>query len=246
MPKRLLALAVIVLPLTFVAAALAAPPTNEVTVVVDAVADDAEICADFGLTIRFVENGSFKIRTFYDREGNVVKTILSNFDQRFTSTASASGKTLSTNYPLVFITGGDDADIRVGLRTRTTFRGGSSAARRRTPHLRRKRRPRLRGWPARAPQWERRRLLRVLRLVDPDDAHRDERGQEPPLIYSSGCHSPLPCHPFAPAPVGRVCLPAQSKISAPRRSASASPDRVARSTMSAYISVRRITKKSSR
>jgi hypothetical protein len=116
MPKRLLALALIVLPLTFVAAALAAPPTNEVTVVVDAVADDAEICADFGLTIRFVENGSFKVRTFYDREGNIVKTILSNFNQRFTSTASANGKTLSTNYPLVFITDDDGADIRVGLR----------------------------------------------------------------------------------------------------------------------------------
>ena len=84
--------------------------------VVDAVADDAEICAEFGLTIRFVENGSFKIRTFYDREGNVVKTILSNFNQRFTSTASANGKTLSTNYPLVFITDSDDADIRAGLR----------------------------------------------------------------------------------------------------------------------------------
>ena len=116
MPKRLLALVVIVLPLAFVAAAIAAPPTNEVTVVVDAVTDDAEICADFGLTIRFVENGSFKIRTFYDREGNVVKTILSNSSVRFTSTASANGKTLSTNYPLVFITDEEDADIRVGLR----------------------------------------------------------------------------------------------------------------------------------
>ena len=52
----------------------------------------------------------------YDREGNIVKTILSNFNQRYTSTASANGKTLSTNDPLVFITRGDDADIRVGLR----------------------------------------------------------------------------------------------------------------------------------
>ena len=48
MPKRLLVLALIVLPLAFAAAALAAPPTNEVTVVVDAVAVDTEICADFG------------------------------------------------------------------------------------------------------------------------------------------------------------------------------------------------------
>jgi len=34
MPKRLLALALIVLPLAFAAAPLAAPPTNEVTVIV--------------------------------------------------------------------------------------------------------------------------------------------------------------------------------------------------------------------
>jgi hypothetical protein len=85
-------------------------------VIVDAVTVDTEICADFGFAVEFVENGAFKIRTFYDREGNIVKTILSNFNQRYTSTASANGKTLSTNYPLVFITRGDDADIRVGLR----------------------------------------------------------------------------------------------------------------------------------
>ena len=116
MPKRFLALALIVLPLSFAAAAPAAPPTNEVTVIVDNVAEDTEICADFGFSVIFVENGTFKTRTFYDREGNIVKTILSNFNVRYTSTASANGKTLSTNYPLVFITRGDDADIRVGLR----------------------------------------------------------------------------------------------------------------------------------
>jgi hypothetical protein len=116
MPKRLLALALIVLPLAFAAAPLAAPPTNEVTVIVDAVTVDTKICADFGFAVEFVENGTFKTRTFYDREGNIVKTILSNSNVRYTSTASANGKTLSTNYPLVFITRGDDADIRVGLR----------------------------------------------------------------------------------------------------------------------------------
>ena len=35
---------------------------------------------------------------------------------RYISTASANGKTLSTNYPLVFITYARCADIRVGLR----------------------------------------------------------------------------------------------------------------------------------
>ena len=81
----------------------------------NAVTVDEDICADFGFDVTFVENGTFKTRTFYDREGNEVKTILSNFDVRFTSTATANGKTLSTNYPLVFITR-DGADIRVGLR----------------------------------------------------------------------------------------------------------------------------------
>ena len=64
----------------------------------------------------FVENGTFKVKTYYDDEENEVKTILTNSNVRFASTASANGKTLSTNYPLVFITRGDDADIRVGLR----------------------------------------------------------------------------------------------------------------------------------
>jgi hypothetical protein len=82
---------------------------------VDSVTVDSDICADFGFDVTFVENGTFKTTTFYDSEGNVVKSILSNFDVRYTSTATANGKTLSTNYPLVFITY-TDADIRVGLR----------------------------------------------------------------------------------------------------------------------------------
>ena len=112
----------LVLPLVFAAAALAVPPTNEVTTVVNAVTVDEDICADFGFDVTFVENGTFKTRTFYDREGNEVKTILSNFDVRFTSTATANGKTLSTNYPLVFIT----AMVRTSgldFATPTTFHG---------------------------------------------------------------------------------------------------------------------------
>jgi hypothetical protein len=115
MRKWSLALALIVLPLAFAGAALAVPPTTEVTTIVDSVTVDSDICADFGFDVTFVENGTFKTTTFYDSEGNVVKSILSNFDVRYTSTATANGKTLSTNYPLVFITY-TDADIRVGLR----------------------------------------------------------------------------------------------------------------------------------
>jgi hypothetical protein len=112
MRKWFLALALVVLPLVFSAAALAAPPTTEVTVVVNDETVDSDIC-DFDVT--FVENGTFKTKTYYDGERNIVKTILTNSNVRFTSTATANGKTLSTNYPLVFITY-SDADIRVGLR----------------------------------------------------------------------------------------------------------------------------------
>ncbi len=112
MRKWFLALALIVLPLVFAAAALAAPPTTEVTTIVDSITVDSDIC-DFDVT--FVENGTFKTKTYYDREGNEVKTILTNSNVRFTSTASANGKTLSTNYPLVFITYAD-REVRVGLR----------------------------------------------------------------------------------------------------------------------------------
>jgi hypothetical protein len=115
MRRWLLAFALIVLPLAFAGPALAVPPTNEVTTIVDSVTVDSDICAEFGFDVTFVENGTFKTRTFYDREGNTVKSVLSNFDVRYTSTATANEKTLSTNYPLVFITY-TDADIRVGLR----------------------------------------------------------------------------------------------------------------------------------
>ncbi len=112
MRKWFLALALIVLSLVFAAAALAIPPTTEVDVVVNDVSVDSDICA---FDVTFVENGTFKTKTYYDSEGNEVKTILTNSSVRFTSTASANGKTLLTNYPLVFITRGD-GDIRVGLR----------------------------------------------------------------------------------------------------------------------------------
>ena len=64
---------------------------------------------------RSSRTGPSKPRPSYDGEGNTVKSILTNYGVRYRSTATANGKTLSTNYPLVFITY-TDADIRVGLR----------------------------------------------------------------------------------------------------------------------------------
>ncbi len=116
MPKRLLALALIVLPLAFAAAALAAPPTNEVTVVVDAVADDTEICADFGLPSSSSRTARSRPGPSTTAKGTSSRPSSATSTRDSLSTASANGKTLSTNYPLVFITRGDDADIRVGLR----------------------------------------------------------------------------------------------------------------------------------
>jgi hypothetical protein len=122
MRRWFLALTLVVLPLVFTTAAVAVPPTNVVTTNVNQVEVDEDICADYGFDVTFVENGTFKTRTFYDREGNEVKTILSNFSVRYNATATANGKTLSTNYPLVFITR-DGADIRVGLRNAYHVRG---------------------------------------------------------------------------------------------------------------------------
>ena len=165
----------LVLPLVFAAAALAVPPTNEVTTVVNAVTVDEDICADFGFDVTFVENGTFKTRTFYDREGNEVKTILSNFDVRFTSTATANGKTLSTNYPLVFIT----AMVRTSgldFATPTTF-PGRGCPRCWASHPRRSWQRRVRGRPARPSQRVGRRVLRLLRAVRPRVGRR--RGSPP-------------------------------------------------------------------
>ena len=105
----------VLLPLVFAAPALAVPPTTEVTVVElgDFAAVNTELC---GFPIAFDESGSFKVKTFYDAEENPVRTILTNFKDRYTATATANGKTLSTNYPLAVITYGEDLRLELGLR----------------------------------------------------------------------------------------------------------------------------------
>ena len=45
-----------------------------------------------------------------------MRTILTNFKDRYTATATANGKTLSTNYPLAVITYGEDLRLELGLR----------------------------------------------------------------------------------------------------------------------------------
>ncbi len=101
MRKPVLALALLVLPFAFAAPALAAPPTTEVFTIVNSSYTNTALC---GFTVTFTDNGLFKITTYYDRDGNPVKSILTNYKSRFTETATANGKTLVANYPLVSIT----------------------------------------------------------------------------------------------------------------------------------------------
>ena len=116
-------LGAVLLPLVFAAPALAVPPTTEVTVVEvgDFTSVDTELC---GFPITFDESGSFKVKTFYDREGNPVRTILTNFNQRYNATATANGKTLATNYPLTIHTSFEDGeeDLRVEVGLRNAYR----------------------------------------------------------------------------------------------------------------------------
>jgi hypothetical protein len=100
---RRLLISSVLLPFAFAAPALAVPPTTEVTEVElgDFASVNTELC---GFPIAFDESGSFKVKTFYDAEGNPVRTILTNFNQRYNATATANGKTLTTNYPLTIPT----------------------------------------------------------------------------------------------------------------------------------------------
>jgi len=109
----LLVLAILVLPLALAVPALAVPPTTEVSVENDSF-DDTDLC---GFPITFTDSGTFKTTTFYDRAGNEVKSILTNYRDRFIETATANGKTLTTNYPTVFITAFPSEDfVSHGLR----------------------------------------------------------------------------------------------------------------------------------
>jgi hypothetical protein len=108
----LLVLVILVLPLALAAPVLAVPPF-EVTVE-NTTYDDTELCA---FPITFTDSGTFKTTTYYDRAGNPVKSILTNYRDRFIETATANGKTLTTNYPTVFITAlPSEAYVQLGLR----------------------------------------------------------------------------------------------------------------------------------
>ena len=68
-----LAMLAMLLSFVNVSPALAEQPSTEVTVVVDYTYTDSALC---GFPIVYTENGTFKIKTYYDSEGNPVKLIL--------------------------------------------------------------------------------------------------------------------------------------------------------------------------
>ena len=118
--RPVLVLLMLVLPLALAAPVLAARPTTEV-VTEDTSSVDTELC---GFPITFHDSGTYKVTTFYDKAGNPVKSILTNFNDRFVETATANGKTLIANYPTVFITAlPSEAYVQLGLRANYTVPG---------------------------------------------------------------------------------------------------------------------------
>jgi len=118
----LVALAVTALP----ASAAHPRPTTEVTTIDHETMVDSTLC---GFPITFTQNGNFKITTFYDDQGNPTKDILSNYNSRFTETATANGKSLVTNFPAVYITTyPSGAFVQVGLRAQYTVPGAGVVA----------------------------------------------------------------------------------------------------------------------
>jgi hypothetical protein len=115
MHNRLLTLSFIVLPLTLAATASAAPTTTEVFTIENFTYVNEDMCGP-DLDITFAENGSFKITTFYDDQGNPLKTILTSFNERYTASATASGRALLTNNPLVAIRDKNGNQLFLGLR----------------------------------------------------------------------------------------------------------------------------------
>jgi hypothetical protein len=119
--KRALILSFVVLPLVFATPTLAVPPTTEVVTIEDFTFVDTELC---GFPITFTESGTFKVTTFYDAEGNPVRTVLTNFNERYVATATANEKTLTTNYPLAIITSFEaGAVLELGLQNAYTVPG---------------------------------------------------------------------------------------------------------------------------
>ena len=104
MHRRLLLLVLFVLPLALAAPAQAAAPTRVVTTQTNLTFVDTDLCA---FPITFVENGTYKTTTYYNSQGIPLRSVITN-QRRYVATATANGRTLLTNYPLVIRTTFED------------------------------------------------------------------------------------------------------------------------------------------
>lgn len=112
MHRRLLFLVLFVLPLASAAPAQAIAPTRVVTTQIDLTFVDTDLC---GFPITFVENGTYKTTTYYNSQGTPLRTVITN-QRRYVATATANGRTLLTNYPLVIrTTFADNTRTELGL-----------------------------------------------------------------------------------------------------------------------------------
>jgi hypothetical protein len=102
----LAAAAPILLALCFAASAGATPPTSAI-IEADPTPYSEDFCGPDAVS--FVDSGSFKYTVFYDDDGNPVRALSTNYRERYTVTASANGRTLTTNAPAVVI-----EDFRAG------------------------------------------------------------------------------------------------------------------------------------
>ena len=100
MHGRLLLLVLFVLPLAFAAPAQALAPTRVVTTETNLTSVNTALC---GFPITFVENGTYKVTTYYNSQGTALRSVITN-QRRYVATATANGRTLLTNYPLVIRT----------------------------------------------------------------------------------------------------------------------------------------------
>ncbi len=93
---------VLLMVIPFAPAAHAIPPTSEIIQADPRPYYNDELCGP-NQRIWFVDSGSFKYTVFYDNAGNPVRALSTNYRERYTVTASANGKTVTTNAPAVVI-----------------------------------------------------------------------------------------------------------------------------------------------
>jgi hypothetical protein len=92
------AVSAVALALSLATAAGATAPTTQVFDV-DVTFVNTSLC---GFPITIHDEGTFKVKTYVDRDGNVTRTILTN-QSRYTETLTANGKSLVSNVPYAVI-----------------------------------------------------------------------------------------------------------------------------------------------